>query len=52
METPSHKINKGINIINGKQGESRILIVIIPLNSNLNASTNILTDVGVLLFLL
>lgn len=43
---------KGINMIKGKQGESRILIIIIiSLNSNLNASTNILTVVGLLLFL-
>lgn len=43
---------KSINMIKGKQGESWILIIIIiPLNSNLNASTNILTVVGLLLLL-
>lgn len=44
---------KGINMIKGKQGESRILIIIIiiPLNSNLNAITNILAGVGLLLLL-
>lgn len=39
-------------MIKGKQGESRILVVIVPLNSNLNASTNILSVIDVLLCLL
>ena len=49
---------KGINMIKGKQGEKRIIIItiiitiIIPLKSNLNASTNILTIVGLLVLLL
>lgn len=45
---------KGIDMIKGKQGESRILIIIIiiSLNSNLNASINVLTVVGLLLLLL
>ena len=46
---------KGINMIKGKQGEKRIIIItiiIIPLKNNLNASTNILTVVGLLVLLL
>ena len=44
---------KGINMIKGEQGESWILIIIIiPLISNLNANTNIFVILGLLLLLL